>query len=311
MKRTHIPAVLLTLLGLVGCSKPDSANLSTNTNGNATSQAVQKASNTGSADFSKTFEGAINNEYQIQMSLQRSGQELSGSYFYTKHKTDIQIKGTIDGQDNFTINEFDGKGNQTGVFKGRLISGSEMEGTWSKPNGDKSMPFALKAIGSNGEPTSTADVTSTANSNNSPADSPSSSQTLDQVALAKAKEAFSQMFIKCGDTYNVECHGLTSCPGAINIDQYTNPTFSLTKVDKITEADKLNGVEFSGIVQIGMGATRRLKCKQDWSSWYDRNEASWPYLGEVIVVKRRSGWETNLRLGGDHARLSSCSKVSD
>jgi hypothetical protein len=311
MKRTHIPALFLMLLSLVGCSKPDSANVSTNTNGNASGQTAQKASLNGSANFSKTFEGAINNEYQIQMSLQRSGEDLSGNYFYTKHKTDIQIKGTIDGQDNFTLNEFDGKGNQTGVFKGKLISGSEMEGIWSKPNGDKSMPFALKAMGSNGEPASTTNVTSTANSNNSSSDSSSSSQSPDQVALAKAKEAFSQMFIKCGDTYNVECHGLTSCPGAINIDQYTNPTFSLTRVDKLTEADKLNGVEFSGIVQIGMGAARRLKCKQGWSSWYDRNEASWPYLGEVIVVKRRSGWETTLRLGGDHARLSSCSKVSD
>jgi hypothetical protein len=256
------------------------------------------------------FEGAINNQYQIQMHLVRSGENLSGSYFYTKYKVDIPIKGTIDGQDNFTINEFDSKGNQTGVFKGRLVSSNEMEGNWSKPNGDKLMPFSLKATGSNSEIASTTDTStanSTADSNNSTV-APSSPPTLDKVALVKAKEAFSQMFTKCGDTYNVECHGLTSCPGALNIDQYTNPTFSFFKIENLTEADRLNGVEFAGTVKIGMGATRRLKCNQGWGSWYNRNEAGWPYLGEVIVVKRRSGWDMNLRLGGDHARIS-CSKV--
>lgn len=168
MKHSHRLILSLVLISsLVGCSKSGNSNVDINVSGGANNSnaSTQKISSTDSANFSKVFEGTINDQYQIQMNLQREGDTLTGSYFYTKHKVNISIKGSIDAQGNFTINEFDDGGNQTGVFKGRLISGSEMEGTWSKPNGDKSMSFSLKATGSGGEIASTPGTSTTTTTN--------------------------------------------------------------------------------------------------------------------------------------------------
>lgn len=155
MKLLHLLSLFLLIIAcLDGCSKPQNsdANVNGSSNSNGSTQAI---SSTDAANFSRGFEGTINNQYAIEMNLQRNGDNLSGTYLYSKHKVDIPIKGTIDGQGNFVINEFDNKGNQTGIFKGKLVSGNAMDGTWSKPNGDKSMPFSLKAAGNSNEVAST------------------------------------------------------------------------------------------------------------------------------------------------------------
>ncbi len=96
--------------------------------------------------FTRTYRGAINDKYAIEMNLTRSGQNLSGDYFYRKIGVRIQLTGTVDEQNNFLIREFDAKGDQTGLFKGHFVTDSEIQGTWSKPNGDKPMPFSLQAM---------------------------------------------------------------------------------------------------------------------------------------------------------------------
>jgi hypothetical protein len=90
------------------------------------------------------FKGTINKRIRIQMKLGIQGNRLSGTYFYEKYRTDIPIQGTIDSQKKVVINEFDEKGNQTGVFKGKFTSARRIEGIWSKPNGSKAMPFVLE-----------------------------------------------------------------------------------------------------------------------------------------------------------------------
>lgn len=93
-------------------------------------------------NFSKVYEGLINNKYGIIMSLTAINGELSGNYFYKSQGKEITILGTIDSINNIIVNEFDNSGNQTGIFKGQ-INDSKINGVWSKPNGMNSMEFLL------------------------------------------------------------------------------------------------------------------------------------------------------------------------
>ena len=76
------------------------------------------------------------------MKLVRTGDQLTGSYFYQKIGTRINLRGNVDKNGNLTLEEFDQAGKQTGLFKGiwtvdasdGLIS---MAGNWSKPPGEK------------------------------------------------------------------------------------------------------------------------------------------------------------------------------
>ena len=86
------------------------------------------------------------------MKLLRAGDQLSGSYFYQKVGTKIDVRGNVDKDGNLTLEEFDPSGKQTGVFKGiwkvdpqdRLIT---LAGNWSKPpnekGSDKKTAFSL------------------------------------------------------------------------------------------------------------------------------------------------------------------------
>lgn len=142
----------------------------------ATSQPVD-ASRTKSDDilnFSKNFAGLVGGKFKIEMKLQRNGGDLSGSYFfqpvrdivlhgnYTTEpdrwadknnalaRIDVPIRGTVDSQQNFIVEEFDDKGLKTGIFSGRFVSDAGMEGMWSKPNGKNQAQFSLRDEGDKG-----------------------------------------------------------------------------------------------------------------------------------------------------------------
>src|SRR5690349_5290606 len=84
---------------------------------------------------SKRYAGTINNSLDIQMSLQRDGNNLTGNYFYKKIGRSIKLTGTIDNQ-NVVINEFDEKGTNTGTFTGTISKdGNEIKGSWKKTGG--------------------------------------------------------------------------------------------------------------------------------------------------------------------------------
>ena len=125
---------LITIVGLASCRK-DSIN-----DGDKTNIANKKIND---SNFAKSFFGKINDNYPIQMEIISRNGELSGKYFYTRVKKDIEIKGKLDDQGNIQIGEFDQNGNQTGIFKGKIMNNSVIEGTWSKPNGDNQMSFFL------------------------------------------------------------------------------------------------------------------------------------------------------------------------
>jgi hypothetical protein len=83
------------------------------------------------------------------MQLRREGPRLSGTYFYERVRQNIALRGEINGQDDFTLREYDARGTQTGVFKGKWQSsyceGCEdyLSGNWSRPDGTHVLPFNL------------------------------------------------------------------------------------------------------------------------------------------------------------------------
>lgn len=83
------------------------------------------------------------------MVLRREGNELSGSYFYIKsgQANSLTLRGKIEANGSFTLQEFDSSGRQTGEFKGKWEdgpnqSGATLEGEWKKPNAAEGQSFS-------------------------------------------------------------------------------------------------------------------------------------------------------------------------
>ena len=93
------------------------------------------------------FKGSVA-DAKFEMSLRREGDELKGSYFYSKSGSanSLSLRGKIDAGGNFTMQEFDSSGKQTGEFKGKWKddqnqSGAYLEGEWKKPNAKEAQIF--------------------------------------------------------------------------------------------------------------------------------------------------------------------------
>ena len=99
----------------------------------------------------KYFKGSIGSSLDLQMKLVRSGDQLSGSYFYQRIGTRINLRGKIEPDGNFVLDEFDQAGKQTGIFKGlwgvdATDGMASLAGLWSKPEEksvEKKTPFSL------------------------------------------------------------------------------------------------------------------------------------------------------------------------
>jgi hypothetical protein len=87
-------------------------------------------------------------------------EHVVGKYFYNQYLKDIKIEGETDGKRGITLYEYDDKGNKVAVIKGSFPEkdpegqfgasklGSEvLIGTWSRLNGDNSLPFAVRMNG--------------------------------------------------------------------------------------------------------------------------------------------------------------------
>ena len=104
-----------------------------------------------SAVPTKVFKGSIGETLGLQMKLTRNGDQLAGSYFYQKVGTSIDLKGTIDKDNNVNLEEIGPGGKQTGLFKGTWTTDIEdglatLAGNWSKPNGEKKTTFSLHEV---------------------------------------------------------------------------------------------------------------------------------------------------------------------
>jgi hypothetical protein len=90
----------------------------------------------------KYFKGSIGSSLDLQMKLMRTGDQLSGSYFYQRIGTRINLRGKIENDGHFVLDEFDQAGKQTGIFKGLWTVDAQdglirLAGNWSKPPGEK------------------------------------------------------------------------------------------------------------------------------------------------------------------------------
>ncbi|MBA2706023.1 MAG: DUF3298 and DUF4163 domain-containing protein [Blastocatellia bacterium] len=99
------------------------------------------------AGETKYFKGSIGSALGLQMKLVREADKLTGTYFYQKVGTKIDVRGTVDSGNNVVLEEFDANGKQTGVFKGVWKIGDtglvEIAGHWTKPNSSKAAAFSL------------------------------------------------------------------------------------------------------------------------------------------------------------------------
>ena len=138
---------LILFLVFAGCRRASSPNEQAAASPAAGQGRLHPESAASSAIETRFFKGSIGNALDLQMKLVREGEKLTGSYFYQKVGTKIDLRGSIDREDNVILEEFDGAGKQTGVFKGLWKQDSdgsiEIKGDWTKPNSEKKTAFSL------------------------------------------------------------------------------------------------------------------------------------------------------------------------
>lgn len=89
--------------------------------------------------------GTIGKDLGISMNLTFQKDGVSGSYAYVKYEKNIPLRGTCTGG-SLTLQESDASGKPAGSFRGSFTSPQIVEGTWSTPDGKKSLPFRVQAI---------------------------------------------------------------------------------------------------------------------------------------------------------------------
>jgi hypothetical protein len=108
-------------------------------------QSMSQSGGVAPSDETRLFRGEVG-EHRVEMRLARVGDRLTGTYAYDKVGANINLNGTIEGKGNFTLQETDASGKQTGAFKGRWVeqaSGATLEGTWTKTGAKEGLSFYL------------------------------------------------------------------------------------------------------------------------------------------------------------------------
>jgi Protein of unknown function (DUF3298)/Deacetylase PdaC len=151
--KTILVVLALSIAGLSACKKAERANApsappATGIASPSTAQLDHAVGGITPAAETKYFRGSIGSALGLQMKLVRDGDTLTGSYFYQKVGTRIDLKGTIDKDGNIAIEEFDPSGKPTGIFKGLWTVNAddgmvELAGNWTRPDGQKKAAFSL------------------------------------------------------------------------------------------------------------------------------------------------------------------------
>ena len=127
---------------------------SPNGNANASAQASPSPEGTPVGQGRvQIFKGTLvegEQNLSVQMKLRREGDKLEGSYFYENVRNELKLRGTINPQGSFSLQEFDQEGAQTGVFIGKWGTSpagtAEMSGAWTKHDGSRIMQFTLTEL---------------------------------------------------------------------------------------------------------------------------------------------------------------------
>jgi len=153
VKLRFISVFLLGALVVSGCRKtsaPPAPSAAPNV-APGLPQLAEVQGGTTPAPQTKYFKGSIGSSFDLQMKLVRADPQLTGSYFYQRVGTRINLRGTIDPDGKFVLEEFDPAGKQTGLFKGMWTvdaqnGTAQLAGFWSKPGQketDKSIAFSV------------------------------------------------------------------------------------------------------------------------------------------------------------------------
>src|SRR5690349_20055931 len=107
--RTLIALVLLTI-AISACRRSSTSSAPSNpTTGAPSSQTSLSHPEGGTTVLPETkyFDGSIGNSFDLQMKLVKTGEQLTGSYYYQHIGTRINLRGTLDKDGNVTLEEFD------------------------------------------------------------------------------------------------------------------------------------------------------------------------------------------------------------
>jgi len=141
MKKLIISMVCFAMV-LTGCSSTKQSQSASNSN---THSSLLRDIETSQSKFEKgyyNYQGNINNNIPVQMSIYPLGNDIVGSYFYEKQKKEIELKGKA-GENMMILFEYNDTGKNTGIFQGTMETVDRIAGTWTSPDGKKSYPFAL------------------------------------------------------------------------------------------------------------------------------------------------------------------------
>ena len=132
-------------------TQPESVNKSqniesdnSNTDSSSSSSLIDNIDTTKSL-FQKgyyDYQGTINNNIAIQMSIYPLEKDIVGSYFYDSKRIEIKLKGKAGAKD-IVLYEYNEVGENTGIFKGTMNTIDKIEGTWLSADGKQSYPFTL------------------------------------------------------------------------------------------------------------------------------------------------------------------------
>ncbi len=91
-------------------------------------------------DFDRGLTGHVGDAV-VFMNLAQAGDVLSGSYFYERVGQRLELAGRVTGSAVSLRESVSGK--STGQFEGGCGAHGELTGTWSSPDGSKTLPFDL------------------------------------------------------------------------------------------------------------------------------------------------------------------------
>jgi hypothetical protein len=151
MKLLLIPSLLIFACVVAGCRRTSAPPPTAPPLTSPTPQLAHAGGGDTPAPETKYFKGSIGSSLDLQMKLVRSADQLSGSYFYQRIGTRINLRGKIEPDGQFVLDEFDQSGKQTGSFKGRWMVDTQdglasLAGFWRKPNqkeSDKVTAFSV------------------------------------------------------------------------------------------------------------------------------------------------------------------------
>ncbi|HXQ68959.1 MAG TPA: DUF3298 domain-containing protein [Pyrinomonadaceae bacterium] len=140
MKIGSLALILIVGIVAAGCRRSSAPSpTAPSTAATPSPQLTDVQGGTAPAAETKYFKGSIGTSLDLQMKLVRAGDQLSGSYFYQRIGTRINLRGKIAPDGNFTLDEFDQAGKQTGMFQGVWGVDAQdglatLAGFWSKPD---------------------------------------------------------------------------------------------------------------------------------------------------------------------------------